>query len=103
MRIILNVSATDRECLAAIAYLNRQHGQGNYTQQQLADYLECSRATVIEIVDRLKNAGILQTEHLGGRHRLRYTVHTIHLADKWKEIYPILWESADYPTKVYPP
>ena len=96
-RMHWNVTANDRECLAAIVVLNRQWGQGNYSQQHLADYLECSRATVINLIERLRHAGILETQDAGGRNRLRYTVHVEYIPLKWKEIYPTLWTTSTEP------
>jgi hypothetical protein len=92
-RMLWNVGATDRECLAAIGVLNARHGMGNYSQLDLANFLECRQSQVSAIIGRLRRDGKLVTEYQGGRNRMRYHIVVEQIPDKWKTVYPMLWES----------
>ena len=92
-RVHWNVAATDRECLAAIGVLNARHGVGNYSQVDLADFLECGQSQVSAIIARLRRDGKLLTEYHGGRNPMRYRIIPDRIPDKWRPVYPMLWES----------
>jgi hypothetical protein len=92
-RMLWNVAASDRECLAAIGVLNARYGLGNYSQLDLAAFLECGQSQVSAIIARLRHDGKLITEYPGGRSRMRYHIVVEQIPDKWKTVYPTLWES----------